>query len=41
VVGAYGGKALQRIVPLEKIRLLGGLIFLVLGIVTLVQLRHW
>ena len=41
VVGAYGGKALQRIVPLEKIRFLGGLIFLVLGIVTLVQLRHW
>jgi putative Ca2+/H+ antiporter (TMEM165/GDT1 family) len=41
VVGAYGGKALQRIVPLEKIRFLGGLIFLVLGIVTLLQLRHW
>jgi len=41
VVGAFGGKALQRIVPLEKIRFVGGLIFLVLGIVTLVQLRHW
>jgi putative Ca2+/H+ antiporter (TMEM165/GDT1 family) len=41
VVGAYGGKALQRIVPLEKIRFVGGLIFLALGVVTLVQLRHW
>jgi putative Ca2+/H+ antiporter (TMEM165/GDT1 family) len=37
-LGAYGGKMLQRIVPLAKIRLLGGLIFLGLGIYTLVQL---
>jgi putative Ca2+/H+ antiporter (TMEM165/GDT1 family) len=37
-LGAYGGKMLQRFVPLAKIRLLGGLIFLGLGIYTLVQL---
>jgi len=37
-LGAYGGKMLQRFVPLAKIRVLGGLIFLGLGIYTLVQL---
>jgi putative Ca2+/H+ antiporter (TMEM165/GDT1 family) len=37
-VGAYGGQLLQRVVPLVKIRLLGGLVFLGLGIYTLAQL---
>ena len=35
-VGAYGGKMLQRIVPLAKIRLGGGLIFAGLGVYTMV-----
>ncbi len=38
IIGAYGGKLLQRVVPLAKIRLAGGVIFLGLGIYTLVQL---
>lgn len=38
VLGAYGGKLLQRVVPLGKIRLAGGVIFLGLGVYTLVQL---
>ena len=38
IIGAYGGKLLQRYVPLGKIRLAGGVIFLGLGIYTLVQL---
>lgn len=37
-LGAFGGKFLQRYVPLEKIRLAGGVIFLGLGLYTLVQL---
>jgi len=39
-LGAYGGQMLQRVVPLAKIRLLGGLIFLGLGVYTLVQLAR-
>ena len=37
-IGAYGGRLLQRYVPLGKIRVAGGTIFLGLGIYTLVQL---
>ncbi|MDE3008801.1 MAG: TMEM165/GDT1 family protein [Acidobacteriota bacterium] len=37
-LGSFGGKFLQRYVPLEKIRFVGGLIFLGLGLYTLVQL---
>ncbi len=37
-VGAYGGQLLQRVVPIAKIRVLGGLVFLGLGVYTLVQL---
>ena len=37
-IGAYGGQLLQRIVPLKWIRRGGGLIFLGLGIYTLVNL---
>jgi putative Ca2+/H+ antiporter (TMEM165/GDT1 family) len=36
-LGAFAGQALQRIVPLAKIRLMGGLIFLGLGVYTFVQ----
>jgi len=36
-VGAYGGQMLQRVVPLKKIRLGGGLVFAGLGIYTLVR----
>ena len=36
-VGAYGGQMLQRVVPLKKIRLGGGLIFAGLGVYTLVR----
>jgi putative Ca2+/H+ antiporter (TMEM165/GDT1 family) len=37
-IGAFGGKFLQRYVPLEKIRMLGGVIFAIFGIVTLASL---
>jgi Ca2+/H+ antiporter, TMEM165/GDT1 family len=37
-LGAYGGQALQRVVPLRKIRVVGGLVFAGLGIYTLVKL---
>jgi putative Ca2+/H+ antiporter (TMEM165/GDT1 family) len=37
-LGAYGGQLLQRVVPIAKIRVLGGLVFLALGVFTLVQL---
>jgi putative Ca2+/H+ antiporter (TMEM165/GDT1 family) len=37
-LGAYGGKALQRVIPLKRIRLGGGLIFAGLGIWSLVSL---
>jgi putative Ca2+/H+ antiporter (TMEM165/GDT1 family) len=37
-VGAYGGQLLQRVLPIAKIRVLGGLVFLGLGVYTLVQL---
>ncbi len=36
-VGAYGGQLLQRVVPLKKIRLGGGLIFAGLGVYTIVR----
>jgi putative Ca2+/H+ antiporter (TMEM165/GDT1 family) len=37
-LGAYSGRALQRVIPLKRIRLGGGLIFAGLGIWTLVSL---
>jgi Ca2+/H+ antiporter, TMEM165/GDT1 family len=37
-LGAYSGRALQRLVPLQRIRLGGGLIFAALGIWTIVSL---
>jgi putative Ca2+/H+ antiporter (TMEM165/GDT1 family) len=37
-VGAYGGQLLQRVVPLKKIRLAGGLVFAGLGVYTIVKL---
>jgi putative Ca2+/H+ antiporter (TMEM165/GDT1 family) len=37
-LAAYGGKALQRIIPLSRIRLGGGLIFATLGLWTLISL---
>jgi putative Ca2+/H+ antiporter (TMEM165/GDT1 family) len=37
-IGAYSGRALQRVVPLQRIRLGGGLIFAGLGVWTLVSL---
>lgn len=37
-LGAYAGQFLQRLVPLARIRLGGGLIFLALGVYTLVRL---
>ena len=36
-VGAYGGRMLQRLVPLAKIRLGGGVIFAGLGVYTMVR----
>ncbi len=36
-LGAFGGRALQRIVPLRFIRLGGGVVFAVLGLYTLVE----
>ncbi len=36
-LGAFGGRALQRIVPLRFIRLGGGVVFAVLGLFTLVE----
>ncbi len=36
-LGAYGGRALQRVVPLRFIRLGGGVVFAGLGLYTLVQ----
>lgn len=37
-LGAYGGRALQRVIPLKRIRFGGGLIFAGLGIWTIVSL---
>ncbi len=37
-LGAFAGRALQRVVPLAKIRVGGGLIFLALGVYTFVRL---
>ena len=37
-IGAYSGRALQRVVPLKRIRLGGGLVFTGLGVWTLVAL---
>lgn len=36
-VGAYGGLALQRVIPLAKIRFGGGLVFAALGLYTLIH----
>jgi putative Ca2+/H+ antiporter (TMEM165/GDT1 family) len=37
-LGAYGGQFLQRVVPVKWIRLAGGLIFVALGVYTLIRL---
>lgn len=37
-LGAFGGKFLQRVVPIKWIRLGGGLVFAVLGVYTLIRL---
>jgi putative Ca2+/H+ antiporter (TMEM165/GDT1 family) len=37
-IGAYGGRMLQRVVALRKIRFAGGLVFAALGVYTLVRL---
>jgi Ca2+/H+ antiporter, TMEM165/GDT1 family len=37
IIGAYGGQLLQRVLPLARIRLGGGLIFAGLGVYTLVR----
>jgi len=37
-LGAYSGRALERVIPLNRIRLGGGLIFAGLGLATLVSL---
>ena len=37
-LGAYGGRALQRVISLKRIRLFGGVIFAGLGIATIVSL---
>lgn len=37
-LGAYGGRFLQRVVPLAKIRLAGGVIFAGLGVLSVIQL---
>jgi putative Ca2+/H+ antiporter (TMEM165/GDT1 family) len=37
-IGSFAGQALQRVVPLAKIRISGGLIFLGLGIYTFINL---
>jgi Ca2+/H+ antiporter, TMEM165/GDT1 family len=36
-LGAYGGRLLQRVVPLRYVRLAGGLVFAVFGVITVVQ----
>ncbi|MFI5036284.1 MAG: TMEM165/GDT1 family protein [Acidimicrobiales bacterium] len=36
-LGAFGGRMLQRVVPLKAVRVTGGLVFLGLGIATVVQ----
>jgi Ca2+/H+ antiporter, TMEM165/GDT1 family len=36
-LGAFGGQLLQRVVPIKAVRLAGGLIFLGLGVYTVVQ----
>ena len=38
--GAFAGRAMLRVVPLAKIRLVGGLIFLALGVLTFVNLAR-
>ena len=37
-LGAFAGRALQRVIPLAKIRIGGGLVFLALGVYTFVSL---
>ncbi len=37
-LGAFGGKALVRVLPLAKIRKIGGVVFLSMGIWTIVQI---
>ena len=39
-IGAYGGKQLQRVVPLKWIRFGGGLIFTGLGVYALISLAR-
>ena len=39
-LGAFGGKALVRILPLAKIRKIGGVVFLGMGIYTILQIFH-
>ena len=39
-LGAFGGKALVRILPLAKIRKIGGIVFLSMGIYTILQIFH-
>ena len=39
-LGAFGGKALVRILPLAKIRKIGGVVFLSMGIYTILQIFH-
>ena len=37
-IGAFGGKALLKVLPLARIRQLGGIVLLILGIVGIVQM---
>ena len=39
-LGAFGGKALVRVLPLAKIRKIGGVVFLGMGIYTILQIFH-
>ena len=39
-LGAFGGKALVRILPMAKIRKIGGVVFLGLGVYTVLQIFH-
>ena len=36
-IGAFGGKALLRVLPLARIRQLGGVLLLILGVIGLVR----
>ncbi len=39
-LGAFGGKALVRILPMAKIRKIGGVVFLGMGVYTVLQIFH-